>query len=152
MRHTLKNPGIREKRGCWNRPAFINAIICFSKEFGGVRHSARACRGNVFHPTLVHLAQCQDMTGKYLRKLYDENGFPYHFHLHTLRHYVVSTMLHNGLDKQTVTELAGHGDTSFLEQTYCHLQRELKQQASGRLTNTLFYPDRAEKVQEDTSV
>ena len=65
---------------------------------------------------------------------------------------IVSTMLHNGVDKQTVAELAGHGDTSFLERIYCHPQMELKKQASGRLTNTLFYPVRAEKVQEDTSV
>ena len=93
-----------------------------------------------------------DTFTKYLRRLYDENGFLYHFHLHTLRHYVGSTMLHNGVDKQTVAELAGHGDTSFLERIYCHPQMELKQQASGRLTNTLFYPVRAEKVQEDTSV
>ena len=93
-----------------------------------------------------------DTFTKYLRRLYDENGFPHHFHLHTLRHYFISTLLHNGVDKQTVAELAGHGDTSFLERTYCHPQMELKQQASGRLTNTLFYPDRVEKVQENVAV
>ena len=59
------------------------------------------------------------------------------FHLHTLRHYFVSTMLHEGVDKQTVAELAGHGDTSFLERTYCHPQMRLKQAAAERLEEAL---------------
>ena len=58
--------------------------------------------GELMHP---------DTFSRHLRRLYDENGFPREFHLHTLRHYFVSTMLHNGVDKQTVAELAGHGDT-----------------------------------------
>ena len=79
-----------------------------------------------------------DTFTKHLRRLYDENGFPKAFHLHTLRHYFVSAMLHNGVDKQTVAELAGHGDTSFLERTYCHPQMKLKQKASSLLTQALF--------------
>ena len=51
-----------------------------------------------------------DSFSRHLRRLYDKNGFPREFHLHTLRHYFVSTMLHNGVDKQTVAELAGHGE------------------------------------------
>lgn len=61
-----------------------------------------------------------DTFTKHLRKIYKRNGFPETFHLHTLRHYYVSTLLHHGVDKQTVAELVGHVDTSFLEQTYSH--------------------------------
>ncbi len=79
-----------------------------------------------------------DTFSKHLRRLYDKNGFPKAFHLHTLRHYFVSTLLHEGVDKQTVAELAGHGDTSFLERTYCHPQMALKQQAADRITGNMF--------------
>ena len=85
--------------------------------------------GKLMHP---------DSFSRHLRRLYDKNGFPREFHLHTLRHYFVSTMLHNGVDKQTVAELAGHGDTGFLERTYCHPQLQLKRQAAERYTQTMF--------------
>ncbi len=85
--------------------------------------------GELMHP---------DTFSRRLRRLYDENGFPKEFHLHTLRHYFVSTMLHNGVDKQTVAELAGHGDTGFLERTYCHPQLQLKREAAARYTRTMF--------------
>ncbi len=87
-------------------------------------------RGELMHP---------DTFTKYLRRLYDENGFPREYHLHTLRHYFVSTMLHNGVDKQTVAELAGHGDTGFLERTYCHPQMQLKQKAANQFTQRVFF-------------
>ncbi len=86
-------------------------------------------RGELMHP---------DSFSRHLRRLYDKNGLPREFHLHTLRHYFVSTMLHNGVDKQTVAELAGHGDTGFLERTYCHPQLQLKRQAAERYTQTMF--------------
>ena len=79
-----------------------------------------------------------DTFTKHLRKLFQELGFPSSFHLHTLRHYFVSAMLHEGVDKQTVAELAGHGDTSFLERTYCHPQMKLKQEAAEKLEEALF--------------
>ncbi len=85
--------------------------------------------GNPIHP---------DTFTKRLRRLYDAYGFPKGFHLHTLRHFFVTSMLHNGVDKQTVAELAGHGDTGFLERTYCHPQMELKRQASKRMTGDLL--------------
>lgn len=85
--------------------------------------------GNPIHP---------DTFTKRLRRLYDAYGFPKEFHLHTLRHFFVTSMLHNGVDKQTVAELAGHGDTGFLERTYCHPQMELKRQASKRMTGDLL--------------
>ena len=71
-------------------------------------------------------------------EIFQKLGFPASFHLHTLRHYFVSTMLHEGVDKQTVAELAGHGDTSFLERTYCHPQMKLKQEAAEKLEEALF--------------
>ena len=86
-------------------------------------------RGDPIHP---------DTFTKRLRRLYDENGFPKEFHLHTLRHYFVTTLLHSGVDKQTVAELAGHGDTAFLERTYCHPQMALKQSAAAQMDKVLF--------------
>ena len=67
---------------------------------------------------LMHL----DIFSRHLRRLYDENGLPREFYLHTFRYYFVSAILHNGVDKQTEAELAGHGDTGFLERTYYHPQ------------------------------
>lgn len=76
--------------------------------------------------------------GEYNQFTRFENDSGREFHLHTLRHYFVSTMLHNGVDKQTVAELAGHGDTGFLERTYCHPQLQLKREAAERYTQTMF--------------
>lgn len=87
-------------------------------------------KGQPIHP---------DTFTKHLRQIFEENGFPDTFHLHTLRHYFVSTMLHEGVDKQTVAELAGHGDTSFLERTYCHPQMALKEQAAEKMNAVLLY-------------
>lgn len=78
-----------------------------------------------------------DTFTKRLRKLYDRNGFSRAYHLHTLRHYFVTSLLHSGVDKQTVAELAGHGDTSFLERTYCHPQMALKKQAATLMLSDL---------------
>ncbi len=80
-----------------------------------------------------------DTFTKRLRKIFRELGFPSSFHLHTLRHYFVSAMLHEGVDKQTVAELAGHGDTSFLERTYCHPQMALKEQAAEKMEQLLLH-------------
>ena len=86
--------------------------------------------GNPVHP---------DTFTKHLRQIYRENSFPDSFHLHTLRHLFVKTLLHHGVDKQTVAELAGHADTSFLERTYCHPQMELKNQAATVMTDVLLH-------------
>ena len=86
--------------------------------------------GHLFHP---------DTFTKHLRMIYEDLGFPKEYHLHTLRHYFVSTLLHHGVDKQTVAELAGHGDTSFLERTYCHPQLALKQQAASVMEDSLLH-------------
>lgn len=81
---------------------------------------------------------CPDRYSSKLRQIYNENGFPECYHLHTLRHYFVSSMLHSGVDKQTVAELVGHGDTSFLERTYCHPQMEQKEIASRVMMGNMF--------------
>ena len=86
--------------------------------------------GHLFHP---------DTFTKHLRMIYEDLGFPKEYHLHTLRHYFVTTLLHHGVDKQTVAELAGHGDTSFLERTYCHPQLALKQQAASVMEDSLLH-------------
>ena len=86
--------------------------------------------GHLFHP---------DTFTKHLRMIYEELGFPKEYHLHTLRHYFVTTLLHHGVDKQTVAELAGHGDTSFLARTYCHPQLALKQQAASIMEDSLLH-------------
>lgn len=85
--------------------------------------------GKLVHP---------DSFTKHLREFFKKHGFPPTFHLHTLRHYFVSTLLHHGVDRQTVAELAGHTDTSFLEKTYCHPQLALKKEAASIMANTLF--------------
>ena len=78
-----------------------------------------------------------DTFTKRLRKIYAANGFPAEYHLHTLRHFFVSTLLHSGIDKQTVAELAGHGDTGFLERTYCHPEMSRKQEAATSMLTSL---------------
>lgn len=85
-------------------------------------------KGQPIHP---------DTFTKRLRRLYDDYGFPKEYHLHTLRHYFVTSLLHRGVDRQTVAELAGHGDTGFLERTYCHPQLELKEKAAQTMLNEL---------------
>ena len=90
------------------------------------------------HGQLIH----PDTFTKHLRKFYDRHGFSREYHLHTLRHLYVTTLLHGGVDKQTVADLAGHGDTSFLERTYCHPQMERKLEAARVISGIL--PDSLE--------
>ena len=90
--------------------------------------------GRLIHP---------DTFTKHLRKFYDRHGFSREYHLHTLRHLYVTTLLHGGVDdKQTVADLAGHGDTSFLERTYCHPQMERKLEAARVISGII--PDSVE--------
>ena len=56
------------------------------------------------HGQLIH----PDTFTKRLRKIYEAIGFPKEYHLHTLRHYYVTSLLHSGVDKQTVADLVGH--------------------------------------------
>ena len=57
-----------------------------------------------------------------------------------LRHYFVTSLLHCGVDKQTVADLVGHSDTGFLERTYCHPQQVQKEQAADSML-TMLRPD-----------
>ena len=88
-------------------------------------------QGQLIHP---------DTFTKRLRKIYAAIGFPREYHLHTLRHYFVSSLLHCGVDKQTVADLVGHADTGFLERTYCHPQQAQKERAAGSML-TMLRPD-----------
>ena len=88
-------------------------------------------QGQLIHP---------DTFTKRLRKIYAAIGFPREYHLHTLRHYFVSSLLHCGVDKQTVADLVGHADTGFLERTYCHPQQAQKEQAADSML-TMLRPD-----------
>ena len=72
-----------------------------------------------------------------LRRLYEKNGFPHEYHLHTLRHFFATYLLQNNTSKQVAADLLGHADTSFLERTYCHPQLESKQQAASILESML---------------
>ena len=86
------------------------------------------------HGKLIH----PDTFSKTLRKIYDSIGLPHEFHLHTLRHYYVTTLLHSGVDKQTVADLVGHCDTSFLERTYCHPRLDKKRSAAEAFAAVQF--------------
>jgi len=88
------------------------------------------------HGQLIH----PDTFTKRLRKIYESIGFAKESHLHTLRHFFVTSLLHSGVDKQTVADLVGHADTSFLERTYCHPQQEQKEQAAGTM-RTMLRPE-----------
>ena len=88
------------------------------------------------HGQLIH----PDTFTKRLRKIYDAIGFLREYHLHTLRHYFVTSLLHCGVDKQTVADLVGHADTGFLERTYCHPQQAQKEQATNSML-TMLRPD-----------
>lgn len=52
----------------------------------------------------------------------------------------MTSLLHSGVDKQTVAELVGHADTGFLERTYCHPQQAQKEQAADTML-TVLRPD-----------
>ncbi len=86
------------------------------------------------HGKLIH----PDTFSRTLRKIYDSIGLPHEFHLHTLRHYYVTTLLHSGVDKQTVADLVGHCDTSFLERTYCHPRLDKKRSAAEEFAAVQF--------------
>ena len=130
-----------KERSIYISDDFLYLIILYlSMKSGEAQRAGRQLSPYVFtdeHGNPMH----PDTYTKRLRRLYDRSGFPKEYHLHTLRHYFVSTLLHGGVDKQTVAELAGHGDTSFLERTYCHPQMSLKYQAASVMYNSLLSVD-----------
>lgn len=76
-----------------------------------------------------------------IRKIYDLSGLSKRYHLHTLRHYAATHWLQANVSKQVVAEILGHGDTGFLERTYCHPQMECKAQAAQTAMQQLLPPD-----------
>lgn len=61
-----------------------------------------------------------DTFSKRFRRLLDANGFERRYHLHTMRHFLASFLLNDGISNKVVADLLGHRDTSFLEKTYGH--------------------------------
>ena len=57
-----------------------------------------------------------DTFSRHLRKLYDRNGFPKDYHLHTMRHFFATYLLENGTSKQVTADLLGHADTASRQQ------------------------------------
>lgn len=92
-------------------------------------HLFTAPSGALIHP---------DTFTKRLKRLYARIGLPERFHLHTLRHYYVTVLLHHGVDNRTVANLVGHSDTSFLERVYCHPQFESKEQTAKILGESVM--------------
>ena len=79
-----------------------------------------------------------DEVDRFLRALADE---PLHYRFFYL--YAIYTGCRRGelcALKWTVADLAGHGDTSFLERTYCHPQMEKRLEASECLSTQVFGP------------
>ena len=114
------------------------------RSVGGIKAPCRVQQCRNLSPYLFTDEQGQlihsDTFTKRLRKIYDAIGFPREYHLHTLRHYFVTSLLHCGVDKQTVADLVGHADTGFLERTYCHPQQAQKEQAADSML-TMLRPD-----------
>ena len=111
---------------CWAREVFLWPFF-FSIQFP--EHIFTKDDGALIHP---------DTSSLHLKTLFAELGFPKSYHLHTLRHFFVSTLLHEGMGKNTVADLAGHGDMSFLERTYRHPQMQRKQEAARRMAECLI--------------
>lgn len=85
-------------------------------------------KGKPIHP---------DSFSRHLRQLYDRNGFPEEYHLHTMRHFFATYLLEHGTSKQVAADLLGHADTAFLERTYCHPQDICKEEAAGLFDSLL---------------
>ena len=91
-----------------------------------------------------------DTFTRHLRGIYQKNGFPPEYHLHTMRHFFATYLLENNLSKQVAAELLGHADTAFLERTYCHPRNEAKQRAANILNDLLAPEDKAAWEREQT--
>ena len=97
-----------------------------------------------------------DTFSRRIRKVYDRCGLSEQYHLHTLRHFAATLWLQSSISKQVVADALGHGDTAFLERTYCHPQLESKQQAAQKSmqlvqSNTNFI-NRAKGVEQCLSI
>lgn len=93
-----------------------------------------------------------DSFTRHLRRIYQKNGFPPEYHLHSLRHFFATYLLENNLSKQVAADLLGHADTAFLERTYCHPRSEAKQRAAGILNDLLAPEDEEAWEREQAEV
>ena len=68
--------------------------------------------------TLIH----PDTFSKHLKVLFVEIGLPKTYHMHTHRHFFISTLLHEGVDKNTVADLLVT-ETPLLPAASCFLKK-----------------------------
>ena len=68
--------------------------------------------------TLIH----PDTFSKHLKVLFVEIGLPKTYHMHTHRHFFISTLLHEGVDKNTVADLLVT-ETPLLPAVSCFLKK-----------------------------
>ena len=82
----------------------------------------------------------------HLRRLYDKNGFPEEYHLHTMRHFFATYLLEHGRQAGS-SRPAGTRRYRLSGTTYCHPQDICKEEAAG-LFDSLLAP--AEEEYYDT--
>lgn len=78
-----------------------------------------------------------DTFSKRFRRILDANGFDRRYHLHTMRHFLASFLLNDGISNKVVADLLGHQDTAFLEKTYGHPMAEYGADAANCVTGLL---------------
>lgn len=81
-------------------------------------------KGKPIHP---------DSFSRHLRQLYDRNGFPEEYHLHTMRHTNASLLIAQGVDLRTVAGLLGHSQPSTTLDIYAHAFDKTKREAQEKL-------------------
>ena len=62
-------------------------------------------------------------------------------HLHSLRHWMVTTSLVGGTDVRTVAGRAGHRDASMTLRVYAHALEQADREAASRLGRVLSKPE-----------
>lgn len=72
-----------------------------------------------------------------LRRLYEKNGFPHEYHLHTLRHTNASMLIAQGVDVRTVAGLLGHAQPSTTLDIYSHAFDKNKRLAGQKLSEAI---------------
>lgn len=136
-RSNVLGSGIQEGRTKSGRERILVADAAITQELTAYalerepmpdEHVFADASGALIHP---------DTFTKRLKKICRRCGLPDAIHLHTLRHIYVTTLLHSGVDKQTVADLVGHSDTGFLERVYCHPQLEAKIKAAKEIEQQL---------------
>ena len=73
-----------------------------------------------------------DTFSRHLRKLYDRNGFPKDYHLHTVRHFFATYLLQNETSKQVTANLLGNSRASTTLDIYTHAFDKAKRKAQKK--------------------